>query len=130
ILGLALTALGVGSGRGWAVPRIATRALLVYFIDGLCGMVLGAAIGLIGALIRRTRAGARLATWCAAANRPIHLFPRRRSPIARVDTTPPAPLSTAMAVAGRRRRAGRAGERLRDGCLPGPAGRPPAGRPR
>jgi hypothetical protein len=91
ILGLALMALGAGSGRGWAVPRIATRALLIYLGSGLCGIILGAAIGLVRALIRRTRPGARLATWCAAANRPIRLFPRRRSPIARVETSPPPP---------------------------------------
>jgi hypothetical protein len=90
IPGLALTALGLGSGRGWGVPVMVTRAEVFYVVLALGGALFGAVFGLIGGLGRRARPGTRAAALWAAANRPIHLPGRRRGPAA-PDETPSPP---------------------------------------
>jgi hypothetical protein len=88
ILGLALTAFGVGSGRGWGLHGIVRSAFVFYLGFSLCGAILGGVIGLIEALIRRARPLSRTAAWLAAAKRPIRLLPGRRSTGAPVDIGP------------------------------------------
>ena len=83
IPGLAVTALGVGAGRGWpfvplwGVPWVLTVPFGFYLVSIGWGIVLGAMIGLIRAAIRRARRGPPAGSWWTAANRPIRLFGRR-----------------------------------------------------
>jgi hypothetical protein len=77
IPGLALMAFGIGIGHGFGVPDFVPGALGFYLVCAAWGVLLGGAIGWIGALIGRGRQGASRPSWWAAANRPIRLFRRR-----------------------------------------------------
>ncbi|HWE36794.1 MAG TPA: hypothetical protein VG406_09530 [Isosphaeraceae bacterium] len=90
IPGLALTAFGLGSGRGWGVPSMVPGAVAFYLVLALWGALFGAAFGLIGGLGRRARPGTTAAAWWATANRPIRLPGRRTGPAA-LDEIPTPP---------------------------------------
>ena len=68
-LSFSITAFGVGAGQGWETPVSLPRAVGFYVVFAGYGLVIGAVIGLIRALIGRARAGTRLASGRAAANR-------------------------------------------------------------
>ena len=53
LFGNALTAFGLGAGRGWGEPEIISKAFLFYLIFAVYGAIFGAGFGLIGAVIRR-----------------------------------------------------------------------------
>jgi hypothetical protein len=94
IPGLALSALGVGAGRGWpimpgyGVPPILYRPIGFYLACAFFGLMMGAFLGLIRGMILRARSGTLVARLWAAANRPIRPFGGAR---AEVSTAGPAP---------------------------------------
>jgi hypothetical protein len=88
ILGSALTAFGVGSGRGWGVHPMLPDAFRFYLGSVLCGVTLGAPIGLIAGLIGRVLPQRFATAWSAAVNRPIHMFRGRQIADAPVGGTP------------------------------------------
>src|SRR4051794_13192640 len=57
VLGSALTAFGVGTGRGWGMHLMLPGALGFFVACGLLGACLGASLGLMEALIRRAWRG-------------------------------------------------------------------------
>jgi hypothetical protein len=91
ILGLARTAFSVGSGRGWGVHQVLPAALVFCLECALWGVILCAAIGLVGPLIWRAHSGARTPTWWMAVNRLVRLFPRTRSTATPIDAGPLRP---------------------------------------
>lgn len=70
--GLAVSALGVGSGRGWGLHISVTRGILFYLICLPWGMVPGALVGWFAALGRLAPEGSRRSKLSAVAERPIH----------------------------------------------------------
>ena len=94
LLGNALTAFGLGAGRGWGEPTIVFQAFLAYVVFAVWGVIIGAGVGLIGALVGRVVPARSRASYGASLQRPIYLLGRRPDPAAPVLT-----LST-----GRRRR--------------------------
>ena len=123
ILGLAMTVFGVGAGRGWAVPVALFGAFGFYFVCALWGLILGAAIGMIGGLIRRGRPGTFLASRCGTASRATWL-PGEPEHRRNHHRRPGGQTRTALGLAGWRNGticAAGAGGRPRDRDLPGRA---------
>jgi hypothetical protein len=86
---LAVTAFGVGAGRGWAVPAIGLTALGFFLVCAVWGGIIGAVIGLIVGVIRRVWPGAFRSSWWSVFHRPIHLLPRKPDAEASVVSAPP-----------------------------------------
>ncbi len=76
---LALTAFGFGAGRGLGVPAIVRAAIGFYVVFAACGGVIGAVIGLVAAVLGRSRLGQLIAACWEAVNRPMRLFRRSKS---------------------------------------------------
>jgi hypothetical protein len=85
LIGNALTAFGLGAGRGWFEPEIVSKAFLFYLIFAVWGAIFGAGFGLVGAVIRRVWPGACRASWWSVFHRPIHLSRRKPDPAASVE---------------------------------------------
>jgi hypothetical protein len=86
---LALTAFGVGTGRGWGVPAIAVTALGFFLACVVWGGIIGAVIGLIAGLIRRVRPGAFQSSGWSVLHRPIRLLPWKRKASVSAQTVRP-----------------------------------------
>jgi hypothetical protein len=73
--GLALTGVGLGAGRGWPVdrswglPPVLLWPVGFYVFCLLCGGLLGAFRGLVGALYRSAVSASRRASWATTARR-------------------------------------------------------------
>src|SRR5436190_18426065 len=75
IPGLAISAFFLGAGRGFGVSRLVTGALASYLIFAIYGGVIGAAFGLVGALLRSGKPGSFLTRVSRVFSRPIALLP-------------------------------------------------------
>jgi len=64
-----IAAFGLGSGHGWRMPAFLPGAFGFYVVFAGYGLVIGAVIGLVGALIGRALAGTRLASRRASSDR-------------------------------------------------------------
>jgi hypothetical protein len=76
--GLALMAFAAGSGRGWALSIYPILALRIFGGSEILMAILGAMIGMIGALASRGRPTALPPSWWSKAGRPIRLFGKKR----------------------------------------------------
>jgi hypothetical protein len=88
-LGLALACFGLGTGRGWGIPTLIPGAIGFYLACGLWGGIFGATFGLLAGVFRKASPGSRMASWWAAANRPIRPFHRANPADTREEITPP-----------------------------------------
>jgi hypothetical protein len=73
----ALTAFGLGAGRGLGIHTNLPGAIGSFLVLAAYGAILGAVAGLIGSLVPPTRFGSRLATWWDWVSHPRRLLPRR-----------------------------------------------------
>ena len=75
ILGLAITAFGAGTGRGWGWPKLVIAALgMCTVIPLVYGAIPGAVVGLIAGILRRGRPVSQRSSFWTRLNRPIR-FP-------------------------------------------------------
>ena len=90
ILGLALTAFGLGSGRGWGVHQMVPNAIIGLYLGlGLLGGFFGSVLGLMVAAVRRLLLRLSPAAACAPGGATIRLFARGAARAAPSDSTPP-----------------------------------------
>ncbi len=82
--GLALTAFGLGTGRGWGVAAMLPRAFAFFIACDAIGLFMG---GIVGLLVRLLPERCPASTW-SAANRPIRIFRFRREESKPIDNTP------------------------------------------
>jgi hypothetical protein len=59
---LSMSVFGLGAGRGWGVSAALPGAIGAYFVFVGYGLLIGAVVGLIGALFRRALSGTRFAS--------------------------------------------------------------------
>jgi hypothetical protein len=87
---LALTALGLGSGRGhFVLPGSMVLSVLgVYIVLAAWIAIIGAVIAWVFALWRRVRPAGRVSAWSTAANRPFRIWRWRRGSGALTDRAP------------------------------------------
>src|SRR5262249_19742660 len=78
IPGLALSAFGLGSGRGLGVHQIVPGAVGFSLVCSLCGGIIGAVLGLIGAWLRKAKPGGLAARVWNALDRPVGRSGRRQ----------------------------------------------------
>ncbi|WP_435008405.1 hypothetical protein P12x_005619 [Tundrisphaera lichenicola] len=91
VLGLALAAFGLGTGRGWGIPGLLTNSLGFWLVSAVWGGIIGAILGLVIGLIPRAPAGSRRALWGARLARPVPFLRRKRGEESAGQ--PPAPRS-------------------------------------